>query len=116
MFASARSCDLRAGRRRPAAIVTRCTGRGGSRVVHQEQRRSSHWSDFWLPRELSDEKGGAVHASDYWKKAFCREILSLPMRCRAHVTSLGILLNNGLYVLRTAKASARSTCSGNSIR
>src|SRR5213083_400311 len=64
MFASARSCDLRAGRRRPAAIVTRCTGRGGSRVVHQEQRRSSYRSDVWLPRELPDEKRGAIHASD----------------------------------------------------
>ena len=64
MFASARSCHVRAGWRRPVAIGAHCSRRGRPCLVHQEQRGSSHRGDVRLPRELSDATRSAVHAAD----------------------------------------------------
>src|SRR5262249_12680500 len=44
-----------------------------------------------------------------------REIWSWLMLCKAHATSPEIHLTNGLFILRTAKPSEHSTCSGNFI-
>src|SRR5437763_13915178 len=47
--------------------------------------------------------------------AVYREIWFWPMRCKAHATYPGIQLSNGLLILRTARPSGHSTCSGNFI-
>ena len=63
MPASARRRHLRLRRRPAVAIGARSARRGGPRLVHQEQRRSPHRRDLRLPRELSDEARGAIHAA-----------------------------------------------------
>ena len=64
-----------AGDRVAAVRARRVVGASDRVSFHQEQRRSSHRRDFWLPRELFDAARGAIHSagsrnacSRFWRR------------------------------------------------